>query len=48
LGRRIEKKVSTYRNEAWELTLDRRFVWAGGGTLDNLDTAPFVHPLTGP
>jgi RHS repeat-associated protein len=32
LGRRIEKKVSTYDGDDWVLTADRRFVWAGGGT----------------
>jgi hypothetical protein len=49
LGRRVEKRVSTWNKYSnppdWEVTLKRRFLWAGGGTggwlmlmeLDGLD-----------
>jgi RHS repeat-associated protein len=58
MGRRIEKKVYDWDSQAqdWEETpsLDRRFVWAGGGTggwlmlmeLDGLDSNAVVRQYT--
>jgi hypothetical protein len=58
LSRRVEKKVSTWNVNLnppdWEVTLKRRFVWAGGGTggwlmlmeLDGLNSNAVVRQYT--